>query len=299
MDNQNQLNIQGLKSLIAKFRSDEKCRRMLEGLRWLNGIRCPRCDNATIGNISTRNQFECGQCFYHFSVTSGTMFHGSNLALHKWFASVYLLIQSRNRVSAKLLAGVLNISYKTAWYVCHRIRAAIREPDADSAVLEGIVDLTEFWDRPWRYGYSHYGPWEKAALLILRRGKLLTVKIVHVHYSENLDESINNYVASKSKEVLTSASLERRSQSGRSIKEGSQSPLSDRLDEFYVGLANILKQRMIIWTVDHVDAYLAELEWRFNNRDNPWLFRDTLLRMLRTDTLPYTQLVSRDNRTDP
>ena len=296
MDNQNQLNIQGLESLISKFRSDEKCRKMLEGLRWPNGIRCPRCDNGTIGRISTRNQFECGQCFYQFSVTTGTMFHGSNLAMHKWFASVYLLIQSGNRVSANLLARVLNISYKTAWYVCHRIRAAIGQPDADAAVLEGIVDLTEFWDRPWRKSYYDYGPWERAALLILRRGNLLTLKIVHVPYSENLDESINNYVVSKSKEVLTSASLDMRRQSGRSIKEGSKSPLSDRLDEFYVDLANIMKQRRIKWTVDHVDAYLTELEWRFNNRDNPWLFRDTLLRMLRTDTLPFTQLVSKDKR---
>lgn len=296
MDNQDQLNIQGLESLITKFRSEAKCRRMLEGLRWPNGIRCPRCDKATIGCISTRNQFECGQCFYHFSVTSGTMFHGSNLPLHKWFASVYLLIQSRNRASANLLARALNISYKTAWYVCHRIRAAIEEPDADPAVLEGIVDLTKFWDRPWRKSYYDYGPWEKAALLMLRRGNLLTFKIVHALYSENLDDCIQNYVVSESKEVLTTASVKKRHQSSHSSKEESAGPLHDRLDEFYVDLANILKQRRTTWTVDHVDAYLAELEWRFNNRDNSWLFRDTLLRMLRTDTLPFTQLVSKDKR---
>src|SRR5262249_51901268 len=117
-----------LMRLMERFGSDDACRECLEALRWPTGVACPRCARQTgISRLSTRNQFECEGCGYHFSVTSGTIFHDSHLPLSKWLAAVYLIVESKKGISANQIKRTLDVSYKTAWYLCHRIRAALTE----------------------------------------------------------------------------------------------------------------------------------------------------------------------------
>ena len=85
-----------------------------------------------------RAQFDCDSCRYQFSVKAGTIFHDSHLPLRKWFAAVYMMSESRKGVSANQLKRVLKVAYKTSWYLCHRIRAALK--DADIEPLEGRRD---------------------------------------------------------------------------------------------------------------------------------------------------------------
>ena len=70
-----------LTKLIERSYSEERCRAYLEGLRWPEGVRCPRCGSDKISRIRTRDQLDCGSCRYRFSVTAGTIFHGSHLPL--------------------------------------------------------------------------------------------------------------------------------------------------------------------------------------------------------------------------
>jgi len=113
--------------LVSGFGSEDKCRLYLEQLRWPDGVRCPRCDAARgISRIRKRDQFECDACGYQFSVRVGTILHDSNLPLWKWFLAVYVMETSRQAVSANQLKRMLGVSYKTAWYLCRRIRAAMR-----------------------------------------------------------------------------------------------------------------------------------------------------------------------------
>jgi transposase-like protein len=110
---------------------EDRCRTFLEQLRWPEGVRCPRCEASKgISRIESRGQFECGACGYQFSVRVGTIFHASHLPLWKWFLAVYIIGGSRDGVSANQLARMLGISYKTAWYLTHRIRAAMRDDAA-------------------------------------------------------------------------------------------------------------------------------------------------------------------------
>ena len=90
-------------------------------------------------HIKRRDQFDCDSCRYQFSVTAGTIFHDSHLPLKKWFAAFYLMCESRKGISANQLKRILKVAYKTAWYLCHRIRAAVK--DADTEPLEGTVEL--------------------------------------------------------------------------------------------------------------------------------------------------------------
>src|SRR5712691_5465102 len=130
-----------LMRLMAQFDTSEQCRTYLEGLRWRDGVTCPRCSSKKISRIRERNQFDCDSCRYQFSVTAGSIFHDSHLPLPKWFAAVYLMCEARKGVSANQLKRTLGVAYKTAWYLCHRIRAAMK--DANPTPLDGIVEVDD------------------------------------------------------------------------------------------------------------------------------------------------------------
>src|SRR5574341_528215 len=130
-----------LMKLFEQFGSDQKCRMYLERLRWPTGVRCIRCDSVRISMIYKRNQFKCDSYDYRFSVTALTIFHDSHLPLPKWFAVVFLICESKKGMSALQIKRTLNVAYKTAWYLCYRIREAVR--DADTSPLSGICEVDE------------------------------------------------------------------------------------------------------------------------------------------------------------
>ena len=107
---------------------EERARAFLERLRWPDGVRCPRCDGSTgISRLTTRGQFDCEGCGYHFSVRVGTVLHASRLPLSTWVTAVYLMTESEAGISANQLGQTLGVSYKTAWFLSHRIRIAMRD----------------------------------------------------------------------------------------------------------------------------------------------------------------------------
>src|SRR5260370_42531699 len=115
-----------LVELTEEFGSDKKCRLALEQLRWHKGPVCPRCASKA-AKIANRFQYDCDSCHYQFSVTAGTIFHDSHLSLWKWFLATYLITESRKGMSSNQLKRMLKVTYKTAWYLTHRIRAAMLE----------------------------------------------------------------------------------------------------------------------------------------------------------------------------
>jgi transposase-like protein len=121
--------------------TEERARAFLEQLRWPYGIRCPRCDRATgISRLATRGQFECEGCGYHFSVRVGTVLHGSRLPLSKWVLAVYLMTESEVGITANQLGQMLGVSYKTAWFLSHRIRIAMRDEAGNLIMAEPYGD---------------------------------------------------------------------------------------------------------------------------------------------------------------
>jgi transposase-like protein len=132
-----------LTELISRYGDDQKCRNYLERLRWSDGICCPKCKGRKISSILKRDQHNCDteSCGYQFSVTAGTIFHDTHLALTKWFLATYLLCQSRKGMSANQLKRMLGVNYRTAWYLFHRIRHALEQ--ATEPKLDGICEIDE------------------------------------------------------------------------------------------------------------------------------------------------------------
>src|ERR1035437_3533108 len=124
------------------FDTDEKCRQLLKRLRWPGEVECVRCHMPNVVRLATAKElYFCRDCKYQFSVTAGTIFNDSHLSLKKWFIATYLICESRKGFSANEMCRILGGSYKTAWYLCHRIRAAMKQ--ANPPMLDGTVEMEE------------------------------------------------------------------------------------------------------------------------------------------------------------
>jgi transposase-like protein len=120
-------------------RTEDRCRAYLEQLRWPAGVSCPRCDSRDTSRIEARRKFYCRACRYHFSVTSGTVLHGSHLPIWKWCLTVTLMIESEDGMPASQLVEILGVTYKTAWFAEHRVRAALQDGSGGLTVVPSHV----------------------------------------------------------------------------------------------------------------------------------------------------------------
>lgn len=118
----------------------------LERIRWPNGPVCPHCQHNDAYRLKPsttgRRVLKCKKCRKQFSVTVGTIFEGSHLPLTKWMAAIQMMCASKKGVSAHQLHRMLDVQYKTAWFMAHRIRHAMKEA-LDLGKLKGTVEADE------------------------------------------------------------------------------------------------------------------------------------------------------------
>jgi transposase-like protein len=301
-----------LMKLFAQFGSDEKCRMALEKLRWPEGVTCPRCESDKISRNYKRGTFECEPCGYHFSVTSGTIFHDTHLPLTKWFAAVYLICESKKGMSANQLKRTLGVAYKTAWYLCHRIRKAVA--DADTSLLSGIVEVDETYiggksknmhAKERAEKITGRGLASKAMVLgAIQRGGGVRLVVEKRNDRETLHRFIKAALTDDTEAIMTDALPAYR---GCGDGDTRHESVDHRQGEYVRGEfhANTVEsvwslfKRSIVGSyhqisAKHLDRYLDEFEFRFNNRNNPYLFRDTLLRLVQSENLEYKELTKEE-----
>ena len=289
-------------SLIDRFHNEDKCRRYLEGLRWPDGLECPRCGGKTISRIKKRHQLDCDSCRYRFSVTAGTIFHDSHLPLWKWFVAVYLIVESKKGVSANQLKRTIGTTYKTAWYLSHRIRAALNEVDAQ--LLKEIVEVDETFVGGRMEGQGRGYKGNKTVVVgAMQRNGNICLKVVRGADRETLHGFIRENTAGDTEAIYTD---EWPAYKGIADKDTEHRTVKHR-DKEYVAEGDVhtnsienvwsLLKRSIVGSyhqvsAKHLDAYLDELEFRFNNRENPYMFRDAMLKLIVAETLPYAKLIA-------
>src|ERR1035438_7498560 len=139
-------------ALAKRFIDEEMAREYFEAKRWPGGAVCPHCGE--IGNAYKLNAkaesktgarkglWKCGGCRKQFSVTVGTVFEDSHIPIHKWLLAIHLLCASKKGMSAHQLFRMLGITYKSAWFMAHRIRYAMTQEPL-SLKLNGIVEYDE------------------------------------------------------------------------------------------------------------------------------------------------------------
>ena len=289
-----------LLTLMDDYNTDAKCRDLLEYLRWPDGIACLRCGDKDIVELEARHQLDCRSCGYRFSVTTGTIMHDSHLPLRKWLMAVYLMCESKKGISANQLKRTLGVAYKTAWYLCHRIREAMGNDPFTGPTLLGVVEVDETLvggkKRGAGRGYRGNKVWVAGA--IQREGNVRLKQIPNVKRT-TLHAFINEAVSSDAEAIYTD---ELASYLGLGDKHQS---VNHSINEWVVGDVHTnsiegvwaLFKRSLMGafhkvSVKHIDRYLEELEWRYNNRENEHIFVDTLRRMVNTKHLRYDELTA-------
>lgn len=297
-----------LVALMEEFGNDESCRAYLEALRWPDGVKCLRCGSDNISRLYSRDQFDCDSCRYQFSVTVGTIFNDTHLSLWKWFLAVYMMCEAKKGVSASQLGRSIKVAYKTAWYLCHRIRKAMSEVEAPKLGGAGQtveMDETYIGGKRRHVGSGYVGN-KTMVLGALQRGGEVRLRVER-RSKRGDKKALHGFVAETTKpdtsRICTDdnsgyVGIEDADTKHQSVNHSAEEWV--RGDVHTNGVEGVwsLFKRSIVGSyhqvsAKHLDRYLEEFEWRFNQRENPFLFRDTLMRLVTTDKMEYKDLISR------
>ena len=211
--------------------SDDECREFLEIMRWDGEPICPKCGAGDPYRITrktrTKNRvsklLKCRECKRQYSATVGTIFEDSRMPLSKWFAGIYLMCSSKMGISAHQLHRMLGISYKSAWFMCQRIRDAMGN-DGDE-LLKGIIEIDEtyvaprtkrghpFWEKVnrkaeklgWIPETPRKGPMEGKTIVLgmTERGGRMRSRVVPDATRETLENAIREEVDVDNSKLVT------------------------------------------------------------------------------------------------
>jgi transposase-like protein len=297
-----------LKDLTQMFSTDEQCRNMLKRLRWPLGVECIRCKSKRVFEVATQKKFECVECGYQFSALTQTVFHDSHLPLETWFMAVLLLVEARKGMSANQVKRTLGIgSYKTAWYLCHRIRAAMKE--IDRPMMDGTVEMDETYvggrERKGR-GWNKPGNNKEVVIGIRQRGGDLRffhaedaksgtlAKYIQENVSADVEVMVTDELPAYPKAMITAGV---KGSKHKTIRHRDKVYVDGDIHTNTVESAFSLLKRGIIgsWhkiSAKHLAAYLDEMTFRFNRRKNANLFLDTLRHMVTAPILTFEKLTA-------
>ena len=293
-----------LVELNQKFSDEDQCREFLIRLRWPEGVTCPRCQSRTVSRLFTQKKFECAECCYQFSVTAGTVFNDSHLALTTWFMATLLLCEAKKGISACQIQRTLGIGgYKTAWHLCHRIRHAMAK--TEKPMMDGKIEMDETYIGGVRRGQ---GPKSGKKVVIAIRQRNGELRMFHADDTKSgtLAKYIRENVSKDVDVIFTDdwvgypkAMLENGIHKGqhKTINHSGRVYVMGDIHTNTVESAFSLLKRGILGTwhrvsAKHLAAYLEEMTFRFNRRKRTDLFVDTLRHMVTAPTLTFQTLTS-------
>ncbi len=289
------------------FSSDAKCRELLKRLRWPLGPECPRCKGKAISLETAKDLLYCKDCDYQFTTMAGTIFHDSHLPLIKWFTAVYLLCESRKGMSANQIKRMLGVSYKTAWYLCHRIRAAMKI--VDPLMLSGKVEMDETYVGGRKRGsrFNGYAANNKETVIGIRQrgGELRLFHAVDAksgtlakYIRENISRDVEVFFTDEWSAYNRAVAVSMVGTKHKKIKHSSRVYVDGDTHTNTVESAFSLLKRGIVGTwhsisAKHLQAYLDEMTFRFDRRKSSDLFIDTLRHMVTADPLTFEKLTAK------
>ncbi len=297
-----------LLDVTQMFSSDEQCRELLKRLRWPEGVRCPRCKADAIKLATAKELFFCQTCVYQFSVLAGTIFNDSHLPLPIWFMATLLLCEAKKGMSAlqlkRTIWGEHKGSYKTAWYLFHRIRAAMKE--VDKPMLDGTVEMDETYIGGRKKGNAYKGGNEKEVVIGIRQRN---GNLRFFHAEDAKSGTLAKYIkenVSADVDVIVTDSLHAYQSAVADIPHKTVRHTDQEYVRYEDGFCvttntvesafSLLKRGIMgSWhkiSAKHLPAYLDEMTFRFNRRKRSDLFIDTLRHMVTADPLTFDELVA-------
>lgn len=273
----------------SHFHNKQVAREYLEAQRWPDGPICPHCGGCEkiyplTGKSSRPGLYKCGDCRKQFTVTVGTLFEDSKIPLNKWLMAVYMMCSSKKGISSHQLHRMLGITYKSAWFMTHRIREAMKDPifvfKLGGGGSEVEADETFWGNRKPRgqkkgRGYQHK---EKIFSLVERGGEVRSFHVPQVNAAtlrplmkEQIERDTNiitdepgQYCQARVKMI---EDFSAHSYVNHSRSEYVRGKIHTNTIENYF---SILK-RSLVGTFHHVGPqhlkrYIGEFDCRYNNR---------------------------------
>lgn len=204
-----------LATLSALFTDEDAARRFLESKRWPNGPVCPHCGSTKVYALTAKPEsrqpvrpgvYKCGACRKQFTVRIGTIFEESHVPLSKWLMAIHLMTSSKKGISSHQIAREVGITQKSAWFLCHRIREAMRQ-EPMVGLLRGTVEADETYvgaRKPRNKGTSKRGRGtskKPVMVLVERDGNARSMPIDRVD-SKTLKGEVRKHV-DRSAEIMT------------------------------------------------------------------------------------------------
>ncbi|HUO04724.1 MAG TPA: IS1595 family transposase [Candidatus Binataceae bacterium] len=287
----------------SQFPDEDSCKRYLAAKRWPDGVKCPRCKR-TERVYKTKRPFhwtccnaDCGKrAGYRFSVTTGTIFQDTKIDLRLWFKIGFLMITAKKGLSSLQVRRVIfgersGTDWRTAWYMCHRWRAAMK---GDAFPLDGEIEV----DETFIGGKAHNmhakdrarialtGTKGKVAVIgaIARKGNVVC-KVIENTDTETLDSFVRQTIGPNISLISTDEHSGYRLL-GKNLPHG---VVRHSAGEYVVGAVHTntiegfwsLFKRGVMGSFhkvskDYLPLYVNEFAWRYNNRDNPNAFADLI-----------------------
>lgn len=305
--------------IATDFNSEDKCLDFLEKARWPEGVKCVECGGDKVSKIVTaesvrkngrkipaRRLFQClnKECKVQFTAKSGTLFNDSHLPLMKWFLAIALVKNAKKGLSARQLSRDLNVSNETGWYLYHRLREAL---PGGADVFAGTLEMDEVFIGgrydPRRHArkIDHKAP----VVGVLQRAegdKPSQVQAVHVRKvrKETIQNIVHERVAFDAAIYTDEASHYR-----QLSKTHKHEIVIHGRKEYARGQVHVngiegfwaLMKRQIIgqhhWvSVKHLQSYLNERVWLFNNRSEEDLFGMIVAALAISAPLPFAVLTA-------
>lgn len=274
------------------FTDETAAREWLESVRWPDGPYCPHCgttENVTLlkGKSQRPGLYQCNEaaCRKNFTVTVGTLYERSHIALHKWLLVTHLLTSSKKGISAHQIHRMIGITYKSAWFMCHRIREAMRD-DTQAPMGGGgqVIEADETYIGPSGYVLdTRTNKWKlkrgggdklKVLTLVERDGKARSIKVDEIT-SKSVKEHLEKHAKPDSILMTDEAKFYRAAGKGFDMhstvnhkrKEYVRGPVYTNTVE---GFFSIFKRGMIgtyqHCGEQHLQRYLQEFDFRYNHR---------------------------------
>lgn len=295
---------QSLLDVVKRFPDEQSCRNYLADARWGHKLVCPHCKKSEkIYKFQSGKLYKCASCQKQFTVRVGTIFEDSALPLQKWFMAIYLLTAHKKGISSVQLSKDIGVTQKTAWFLLHRIRYAVRTKPFKTP-LNGIIEADETYIGGKRHGKTGRGAAGKTAVFGVteRKGRVAAQAVKHV--DKKTLQGIMKRQISRDAVIFTDEwtsyqGLEDTFDSHEVVNHGRKEYVRGEIHTNTVEAFWALLKRGIHGIYHHVskkhlDKYIDEFEFRWNSRLLKDPFRFLVMLNESDGRLMYKTLI--DNR---